>query len=152
MPDQSRLINEFKQFYSDFSEEFLPRLPSIYAENVVFTDPVHRLQGLESLDAYFRGMASDLSFCHFHFEEQSGIHPVPNSDTENQVYFVWRMEFSHKSLAGGKSISVRGVSRICFDDKVTFHEDFYDMGAMLYEHLPLFGRLVRFLKRRLAAY
>lgn len=48
-------------------------------------------------------------------------------------------------------ISVRGVSHLQIANKVTFHEDFYDMGAMIYEQLPVIGGLTRWLRNRLAA-
>ncbi len=33
-------------------------------------------------------------------------------------------------------------------DKVYRHRDYFDAGAMLYEHLPVLGRVVSWLKRR----
>ena len=36
-------------------------------------------------------------------------------------------------------------------DKVEVHEDFYDMGAMLYEQLPVLGNVTRWLRMRLAS-
>ena len=34
-------------------------------------------------------------------------------------------------------------------DKVYYQQDQYDLGAMIYEHIPVIGPVVRFLKRRL---
>jgi hypothetical protein len=33
--------------------------------------------------------------------------------------------------------------------KIYYHRDYFDMGAMLYEHLPLLGRIIQRLKHRL---
>jgi hypothetical protein len=60
------------------------------------------------------------------------------------------MHFKHPKL-GNRLISVRGVSHLQISDKIDFHEDFYDMGAMLYEQLPLLGNVTRWLKLRLAS-
>jgi hypothetical protein len=35
-------------------------------------------------------------------------------------------------------------------DKVVYHRDYLDLGAMLYEQLPLLGRVIRSLKNRAA--
>ena len=35
-------------------------------------------------------------------------------------------------------------------DRVHFHQDYFDAGALLYEHLPLMGGAIRWLKGRLA--
>ena len=59
------------------------------------------------------------------------------------------MHFRHPKL-GSKLIDVRGVSHLKWTDKIDFHEDFYDMGAMLYEQVPLIGSVTQWLKQRLA--
>ena len=61
------------------------------------------------------------------------------------------MTFRHKSLAGGKTILVSGTTflRLNDDNKVYFHRDYFDLGEMLYEHLPLLGRLLTTIKGRL---
>jgi hypothetical protein len=43
------------------------------------------------------------------------------------------------------------MSYLQFDKagKVRYHRDYFDLGAMLYEHLPLLGSLVKTIKRRL---
>ena len=61
------------------------------------------------------------------------------------------MSYSHPRLAGGGQIDVAGISHIRFDDKINYHRDYYDLGEMLYEHLPAYGWLTRKLKARLAA-
>ena len=46
---------------------------------------------------------------------------------------------------------MRGVSQLQFGEKgIYYHEDIYDMGALIYENIPLFGGGVRWLKQRLA--
>jgi hypothetical protein len=60
------------------------------------------------------------------------------------------MHFRHPGL-GDRLISVRGVSHLQINDKIDYHEDFYDMGAMLYEQLPLIGTVTRWLRLRLAS-
>ncbi|MCT7655735.1 hypothetical protein MBH78_16005 [Oceanimonas sp. NS1] len=52
-------------------------------------------------------------------------------------------------LNGGRPVTVPGVSHLCFADSIYYHRDFFDLGAMLYEQLPLLGKGIRALKRRL---
>ncbi|HGP4674712.1 TPA: nuclear transport factor 2 family protein, partial [Vibrio cholerae O1] len=35
------------------------------------------------------------------------------------------------------------------EGKVTYHRDYFDMGEMLYEQLPVLGQVIRAIKRRL---
>jgi len=42
------------------------------------------------------------------------------------------------------------VSHVAFEERVTYQRDYFDAGAMVYEHVPLFGWIVRWIKRLLA--
>ena len=35
------------------------------------------------------------------------------------------------------------------DGKVIYQRDFLDVGAMIYEHVPLLGKVIRYLKQRM---
>lgn len=50
-------------------------------------------------------------------------------------------------------MTVEGATRLEFDEtgKVCLHRDYFDLGAMLYEQLPLLGAVVRTIKGRLGA-
>ena len=56
---------------------------------------------------------------------------------------------THPRLNRGNEFSVAGVSIIKFNDKIYSHRDYFDLGAMLYEQLPLFGSMTKFIKRKL---
>ena len=57
---------------------------------------------------------------------------------------------SHPQLASGAEIEVTGISHIRYDDLIFYHRDYYDLGEMLYEHIPAYGWITRKLKARLA--
>ena len=69
------------------------------------------------------------------------------------LWLGWTMTFSHPRLRGGAPVTVEGATRLAFDEegKVCLHRDYFDLGAMLYEQLPLLGAVVRTLKGRLGA-
>ena len=58
------------------------------------------------------------------------------------------MKFSNPALAGGKMITLRGITQIRFTDRIYYQEDFYDLGAMLYQHIPVLGAIIRFVNSR----
>ena len=43
------------------------------------------------------------------------------------------------------------LENLKFTDKVYYHEDCYDLGALLYEQVPVLGFATRTLKHRLAS-
>jgi esterase/lipase superfamily enzyme len=142
MNNSKPLLLLFKDYFKVLHDSDLSRLRDLYDEEIVFKDPVHEIRGLVELEDYFTSMCSDLSDCRFEYlDELIG---------EDAAYVKWVMHFKHPKL-GNRLISVRGVSHLKIGDKIEFHEDFYDMGAMLYEQLPLLGNVTRWLRLRLAS-
>ncbi|WP_439133345.1 nuclear transport factor 2 family protein [Pseudomaricurvus sp.] len=136
------VVDRFKRFYRDLSSVRVNEFSKVYAENIIFRDPVHELRGAGDLLGYLEGLCERVELCQFEYLDEL--------ITENKAYIKWNMNFRHPSL--GKEVhTVRGMSHIEFGDHIHYHEDIYDLGEMLYEHLPLLGVATRYLKRRLAA-
>jgi len=142
MTTETRVVERFKDYFRVLHESDLSALRDIYSDGIVFKDPVHEIRGLIELEGYFTSMCADLSECRFEYLDElvSG----------SSAYIKWTMHFKHPRL-GNRLISVRGVSHLQMSDKIDYHEDFYDMGAMLYEQLPLLGTVTRWLRLRLAS-
>ena len=136
------LLDRFKNNFRDLTKADWSQLSEIYADNIIFKDPVHEIKGLVAVEDYFSNICTDLLECRFEYLDEviSG----------NTAYLKWVMHFRHPRL-GTDIIDVRGVSHILWNDKIEYHEDLYDMGAMLYEKLPILGGVTRWLKSRLAA-
>lgn len=137
------VVERFKDFFRVLHEADLSCLREFYSDRILFKDPVHEIKGLVELEDYFTSMCADLSDCRFEYLDE-----LVN---DNAAYVKWIMHFKHPKL-GNRLISVRGVSHLQFGEgKIDFHEDLYDMGAMLYEQLPLLGNVTRWLKLRLVS-
>jgi len=134
------LIENLKATFSNADNLTIEDLAKIYAPDVVFVDPLGRIESLETLSRYFAGVYKNVNSCRFDYHDELKSH--------NKASIKWDMYFRHSKLAAGKEIVVRGVTLLEFTDKVCYHEDVYDLGALMYEHIPLLGAPVRFLKRR----
>lgn len=140
-------IDAFKRYYGRFDQQTINRLGEFYSEDIVFADPIHKIQGLNELKNYFSGMCENLISCEFEFLGQTV--------DERSAWFKWVMHYQHPRLKKGQRLSVNGASYIHFSCvngqyHITSHEDFYDMGEMLYEHTPLLGTGIRWIKQQLA--
>lgn len=138
-------LARFVALYQQLSRDELHRLPEVYANEVVFTDPAHRIEGLAALTDYFAVLYQRLAYCRFVITSQL--------QQGRQAWLGWTMTFSHPRLRGGAPVTVEGATCLEFDEagKVCLHRDYFDLGAMLYEQLPLIGPLVRTIKGRLGA-
>ena len=140
-PPVNKLVAQFMDFYSDFSLEALNQLDEIHTQDIEFCDPVHSVYGGLALKSYMRKMALNL--------EHYKIRYLDSIKGDNSAYFTWEMDYRHKSIGGGKMITLRGMTHIKYTTKIYYHEDSYDLGAMVYDHLPVLGALTGKIKKRM---
>ncbi|PJG58289.1 nuclear transport factor 2 family protein [Aeromonas cavernicola] len=138
-------LARFVSLYQQLDKQQLHRLAEVYAEQVIFIDPAHRIDGLTALGDYFAALYQRLAYCQFEITSQQ--------QQGQQAWLSWVMTFSHPRLGQGKPVSVEGATQLAFNEagKVVRHRDYFDLGAMLYEQLPLLGPVVRTIKGRLGA-
>lgn len=140
----SKQLEQLKSFYADMHSNDFSAIDTLYHPNIVFKDAVQEVHGREPLKAYFTHGLGNAEQCLFHFEQVS--------QSGNNAFLVWEMRLKHPSIGGGKEIIVPGASWVQFDADsglITLHRDFCDLGAMVYEHLPVIGFLVRKVRRHL---
>jgi hypothetical protein len=116
-----------------------------YDPDVVFLDPIVELRGRDALKAYYGDMYESVTSIRFDFS--GGI----EKDEEEVVF--WTMELRTKGLKGGEPVLVDGISHIKFggeSGKAIYHRDYFDMGAFVYENIPVLGSIVRYTKKRLS--
>ncbi|NHN36099.1 nuclear transport factor 2 family protein [Pseudomaricurvus alcaniphilus] len=136
------LLDEFKALYRELGPVNTRSFNRVYHDNVKFKDPVHEVHSAASLLTYMEDMCQTLDFCKFEYLDE-----LVAADA---AYIKWNMNFRHPRL-GDKTHTVRGMSHIQFDDRIYFHEDVYDLGQMVYEHVPVLGGMTRWVKARLAS-
>lgn len=115
-------------------------LDRIYDSNIIFKDPVGQIRGIDALHAYTENLCSNITEGRFEYLDQIV--------SQGNAYIKWNMYFKHPKL-GDQLISVRGMSHLQFHEKIYYHEDVYDLGEMFYEHLPLIGTGVRWVKGKI---
>ena len=138
----SSFLQQFARQFAELDKDNLRRLDDLYTQDVRFTDPLHEVQGLGQLHSYFAELYSNVSELRFDFHGFDQI-------AEGEGYLRLVMSYRHPRLAGGQIIRVDGCSHLRWRDKVYCHRDYFDAGALLYEHLPVLGRAIAWLKRRM---
>ena len=136
------VVDRFQSVYQRLTVDSLELLDGLYAPEVEFTDPVHTLRGLPELRAYCRELYDGVAECRFDYPE------VIESDGRAAV--AWVMHLRHTRFRPKETLSLAGVSLIQFGERVTRQHDYFDLGAMIYERVPVLGLPVRALRRRLA--
>ncbi|MFO1367812.1 MAG: nuclear transport factor 2 family protein [Marinagarivorans sp.] len=128
---RSELVEEFKRCYATFGRDTIAQLQKVYDPAITFIDPLHRIDGWPALERYFAASAANLDYCRFDF--------VDSVVGESAAFFKWHMHYAHRKIAKGKALSLVGATQIKFTHTISYHEDFYDLGAMVYQHIPIIG-------------
>ena len=140
---QDVLISQFKAFYLDLQQSNIVDMQHIYANDIVFKDPIHQVRGIDHVMSYMQSSINNTTQCRFEFLDEI--------ISEHSAFIKWHMHYQHPKL-GNMPQTLLGMTHLLFDDKITFHEDTYDLGAMVYEHIPVLGSATRYVKRKLGHY
>ena len=137
------LLNQFEHFYKQLDQSSLADLPNLYSQDIRFIDPVTQHEGMAALTDYFKRLLQGCESCNFE---------IHSKEASNGRGFVeWTMSLTHPKLKRGATVLVQGVSVINYSgNKIVLQRDYYDMGEMIYENIPLLGRLIMWLRTRLA--
>lgn len=136
------IVSRFCEYYRELTLENLERLDEIYAIQAKFIDPIDEINGLEKIHSYFHKMLNDCKYCHF------DITDVVEKD--DQAFISWTMHFAHPKLNHGSEINVDGSTHIKFFERINYHRDYYDVGQMVYEHIPIIKHLIKYIKNGLS--
>ena len=130
-------INLFVDNINSLSKENINEILSkIYTHEVEFVDPLKGIKGLEELVSYFSKLYESVDHCYFE---------ITNYLYKDDVHSIeWIMNLKHKKLSKNNVIKLNGCSFLRFDNnKVCYHRDYYDLGALIYERIPLLGIAVK---------
>jgi hypothetical protein len=140
----SEFLREYARHFAALDKHNLHLLGDLYSDDISFSDPLHQVHGLSNLRKYFAQLYANVTDLRFEFHAFDQVR-------EGKGYLRWTMTYRHPRLRRGEPIVVQGCSHLLWtENKVFQHRDFFDAGALLYEHLPVMGMVIRWLKGRLA--
>ena len=141
--DQDELTKKTIHFFNALRADNTEILDDFYAKNIKFFDPVGKVESLPEMKAYYKNMYKGVESSRFDFKN------IANSSAI--YFFSWDMYLKTPKLNAGEEFVVTGVSEIHFDEDglAVFHRDYFDLGEMVYERIPVVGWLVKKIKKRL---
>jgi len=141
----SKRLSEIESLFNNFNRDTMHLADDFYDPNVVFRDPLVELKGREALKGYYMDMYRNVTSIRFDFS--GGI------EKGEEVVVFWTMELRAKGLKGGEPVLLDGASHIKYggeSGKVIYHRDYFDLGAFVYENIPVLGSIIRYTKKRLS--
>ena len=136
-----------KDFFLLLNKNTMNLVDDFYDENILFRDPMVEIANRKKIKDYYTNLYNNV-------DSISWVFPEEINDRDSCV-LTWKMTLTAKNFNGNKPVIVDGVSVIKFggkEGKAIYHRDYFDMGAFVYEGLPILGGMIRFVKSRMASH
>ena len=139
-PEQeAEAVLRFKKFYKEVTATTVrEQIAGLYAEDVWFNDSLKTLHGRAAVQDYFLKTLEHAEVF------QTQVDDVARSGSN--YYVRWTMDVRFKGSK--ETIRTIGISHLGFDSSghVILHQDFWDSTSGFFEHLPVIGGAIRWVK------
>ena len=142
-------LERYVAYMESISTEVPDGLESVVTSDIRFRDPFNNFSGISAFEKLISDMCDSLDRLNI-VVSHAGEIPARRSGT---VIGIMRWDLSGRlNRLSGRAWQVSGYSELTFADdlRVSQHVDYWDAASGLYEQLPLFGSLCRWVRRRLA--
>ena len=138
-------LDRLIDFYHTLTPEKVGQLPELYSADAYFKDPFNEVRGVAAIQCIFTHMYRQVEAPRFVVSERV-------VDTHGAL-LIWEFRFRRDGGGQDETQRIRGASHLKFDaaGKVCYHRDYWDAAEELYMQLPIIGRLMKWLQRRLSA-
>jgi hypothetical protein len=141
--EEKAAIDRCIDFFSNWNKEnVLAKTRHLYAENAYCFDTFKEVNGVDAIEAYL------LRF--FNNVESISIEVTDVAVSGGNYYFRHIADIKYKTLKRGQVLRSYAITHIRFDErgKVVLHHDYWDSASGVFEHIPLLGGLIRYIKGR----
>ena len=140
---ETEAISRFQAFFENMTpEQVRQTVDSVYAPNAILYDTLVLHEGIGQIRPYFIKTA----------ERAKGVR-VKVLDVlrnGNEFYLKWSMDIDWSAFKKGKTTRSFGMSHLRFNaqGQVVLHYDFWDAANGFFEHIPIVGHMIRWIKSK----
>lgn len=139
---QSAAMERFANFYSNVTPDSVrTQIGTVYAEAIFFNDTLKTLRTRSALESYFVKTAEHASAMR--------VTVIDVARSGANYYVRWTMEVRFKGASD--SVFTIGISQLRFNEQglIVFHQDFWDSTSGFFEHLPVLGGILGWIKSKI---
>ena len=135
-------VQHIVDFFETLTPESVQRMGEFYSADACFKDPFNEVRGLAEIERIYAHM-----FTALHQPRFVITHRLVQGE---QCFLTWDFHFRFKSFRTGVPQTIRGATHLQLgaDGRIAMHRDYWDAAEELYEKLPVFSGLMRWLKAR----
>jgi steroid delta-isomerase len=141
---RAEACHRYRGFLEGFSLSGLDCLDDLARPDIHFRDPLNDTHDVGGMKRVFARRFDEVDDPRFII-----THQAADGDT---CFFRWHFTCRPRRSGRGHPWIIDGVSEVRFaaDGRAVEHIDYWDAGHYVYERIPLFGYLIRYLRKRLA--
>lgn len=132
----------FIDTYGDFTgPRFGERLRRLYAEELFFNDTLHSIHERTALVDYLQRTSERL--------DDMTLTILDSSRQGDDLYLRWIMKTDFRLAFRDIEAETAGMTHLRFNEqgKVVLHQDFWDSRQGVFEHIPVVGGLLRWIRK-----
>ncbi|MDF1583191.1 MAG: nuclear transport factor 2 family protein [Methyloprofundus sp.] len=137
-------IHNFADLYNHLAHNDV-RAVSVktYAETLYFNDTLVTLDNREDLIAYLQQTQDEV--------EAMSLEVLNVLEKDQDIFVHWKMHTQFSILGKRSKVDSLGISHLRFDNdgKITLHQDYWDSTNGFFQHIPIIGGLIQWVKNRL---
>ena len=136
-------ISTFTDFLSKLgSKKTGVRAGQLYASELHFSDALMVTRDRDRVVEHFQGLVDAGTAVQ--------VEILQTLVSEADVYLIWSMQAEFTPVRRSVVSETIGVTHLRFNEagRVVLHQDFWDTGLGLYQHIPVLGRVVKSINRR----
>ena len=133
--------SRIKDWFESLSVQTLGTIDKLYSANAHFVDPFNDVRGISAIRTVYAHMFENLGQPRFLVTEVI--------EQNQRIFMGWMFCFTWR----GRLFEVQGATRFLLSEQglIEQHQDYWDPSKGIYEKLPILGRILRSLRRRMSA-
>lgn len=143
-PAEAAWVEDFIKAYGDFKGERLrERIREIYAPRFYFNDTLRSVEERDDLAQYLGHTAQRLESMKLTIQDRQV--------SGNDAYLRWTMRTQFSVGWRSTDTTTLGMTHLRFNEQgqVVLHQDFWDSRQGVFEHIPVLGGTIEWVRKRL---
>ena len=144
---QNKRVQPLIKLYNQFKHISLAdHLTETYAEKFFFNDTLVTLHNRRELQKYFEHTQKNLASMSFEI--------LDVQQTGYDVFIRWTMHTKFTVMGQSSNVQSIGMSHLRFNNegKIILHQDYWDSMQGFYQHIPIIGGVLQWIKNGLQEY
>ena len=138
-------IQAFIKLYDQLDRVSIDKqIAETYAEKIYFNDTLVTIHDRQNLLKYLKHTQQQLDSIKFE--------ALSVQDNGKDAYVRWLMQTQFSNMGQDYDIQSIGISHLRFNEenKIIVHQDYWDSMQGFYQHLPVIGGILRWIKKNIA--